>query len=79
MFLKAQYNFLFTFILLSNQDFFYSHKCEAYLVTCLSPYGKTNLLLSSLGLCFLCNWINELENENCFTTKTFQNLVCLKP
>jgi len=78
MFQNAQYNFLYTFILLSNQDFFYSHKCEAYLVTCLSCYEKTNLLLSSLGLCFMCNWINKLENRNCFRTKTFHNLVCLK-
>jgi hypothetical protein len=42
-------------------------------------YRETNLLLSSPRLCFLRNWISELENENCFTTEIFQNLVCLKP
>jgi hypothetical protein len=76
---NEEYNFLSTFILLSNEEKFYHHECEAYFVICMLPYGETNLLFSSPRFCFLCNWIIELENEKYFTTIFFLNLVFLKP
>ncbi len=54
-----KYNFISTFILLSNEKKI--HKYEAYFVTRLLAYGKTNLFFPRFV--FLHNWINELENE----------------
>jgi hypothetical protein len=76
---NEEYNFLSTFILLSKEEKFYYHDCETYFVTCMLPYGETNLFFSSPRFCFLRNSIIELENEKYFTIFFFLNLVFLKP
>jgi CRISPR/Cas system endoribonuclease Cas6 (RAMP superfamily) len=76
---NEEYIFLYTFMLLSNEKIFYYHGCKGYFVTCMLPYGETNLLFSSPRFCFLRNWINGLENEKYLTTILFLNLVFLKP